>query len=168
VEVTTANGRPGAWIWALGLVICLMGCQPRVYRTPPLRPPRPPAASLPQPARPIFYVAINQLNLRGCPGLECPKITALELNAAVENLGEIDNWTQVRVKSDGTIGFVNSRYLSPQPVEVAQPAKKKSKKAGVLKSTQPPEAPGGQKESGPKPPLPTLPEPGEPKGIQIM
>ena len=29
VDVTTTNGRPGAWICALGLVICLMGCQAR-------------------------------------------------------------------------------------------------------------------------------------------
>jgi hypothetical protein len=168
VDVITANGQTGAWICALGLVICLMGCQPRVHRTPPLPPSLPSVAPLPQPARPTYYVTINQLNLRACPSLDCPKIAALELNAEVEKLGETENWTQLRVKQDGTIGYVNSRYLSPQPVEVAQPTKKKSRKARPLKSTQPPKAAGEEGESGPKKQEPPLPEPEELKGILIM
>jgi uncharacterized protein YgiM (DUF1202 family) len=153
--------RPGAWICALALVICLMGCQPQVYRTPPLPPPLPPVAPLPQPVRPTFYVTINQLNVRTCPGLDCPKTSALELNAEVEKLGEIENWTQIRVKKDGTIGYVVSRYLSPQPVKVAQPTKKKPKKAKPPKATQPPVAAGEEGESGPQkhepsPPLPRV------------
>ena len=161
MDVTTANGRPGAWIGALGLVICLMGCQPRVHKAPPLPPPLPPAA-LPQPVRPTFYVTINQLNLRACPGLDSPKILALELNAEVEKMGESQNWTQIRVKKDGTIGYVSSRYLSPQPVKVAKPTKKKRKKAKPPKATQPPEeasreeGEAGPKQQGPSPPIPRV------------
>jgi hypothetical protein len=170
VDATTANGRPGAWICVLGLVVCLMACQPRVYRTPPSPTSLPPVAPLPQQARPTYYVTIDQLNLRACPGLDCPKIAALELNSEVEKLGETENWTQLRVKKDGIIGYVNSRYLSPQPVEVVQPAKKKSRKARPLKSTQSPKAAGDEGEAGPKKqePLPPLPEPEELKGILIM
>jgi hypothetical protein len=137
-----------------------MGCQPRVYETPPLPPPLPPAAPLPRPVRPTFYVTINQLNLRPCPGTDCPKTTSLELNAEVEKMGEVKNWTQIRVKKDGTIGYVSSRYLSPQPVKVAKPAKKKRKKAKPPKTTQPPEeesreeGEAGPKEQEPSPPLP--------------
>jgi SH3-like domain-containing protein len=73
-----------------------------------------------------FYVTINQLSLRACPGKGCHKISTLELNAEVEKMGEIENWTQIKVKKDGTIGYVSSRYLSPQPVVVAHPTKKKT------------------------------------------
>ena len=153
--------RPGAWICALTLVVCLMGCQSPASRTPPLPPPLPPVAPLPQPVRPTFYVTINQLNLRTCPGLDCPKACALELNAEVEKLGEIENWTQVRVKKDGTIGYVSSRSLSPQPVKVASRAKKKPKPARLPKATQPPVAAGEEGEAGPQkqepsPPLPRV------------
>ena len=108
------------------------------------------AAALPQPVRPTFYVTINQLNLRACPGLDSPKISALELNAEVEKMGEIENWTQIRVKQDGTIGYVSSRYLSPQPVKVAQPIKKKPKKTKPRKAAPPPEAAGEEEEAEPK------------------
>ena len=134
--------RPGAWICALALVICLMGCQSQDYRTPPLPPPLPPVAPLPQPVRPTFYVTINQLNLRACPGLDCPKTSALELNAEVEKLGEIENWTQIRVKKDGTIGYVSSRYLSPQPVKVAS-ARQEKTQAGKTPQSHPASCSGG-------------------------
>lgn len=151
MDATTAKGRPGAWICALGLVICLMGCQPRVNTAPLLPPPRPPAATLPRPVRPTFYVAINQLSLRTCPGIDCPKTSTLALNAEVEKMGEIENWTQIKVKKNGTIGYVSSRYLSPQPVKVAQLTKEKHKKAKPRKATQPTEAaetPGAAGEVG--------------------
>ena len=162
MDKITVTGRRGAWICALGLIISLMGCQPRVNNAPPLPPPLPPAAELSQPVRPTFYVTINQLNLRACPGTDSPKISALELNAAVEKLGESENWTQIRVKKNGTIGYVNSRYLSPQPVKVAKPIKKKPMKAKPRKATtQPPEAVGEEEEAEPKkqeppPPLPRV------------
>lgn len=159
VDETTDNRRFGALICALGLVISLMGCQPRVNNTPPLPPPLPPAA-LPQPVRPTFYVSIDQLNLRACPSLDSPKISALELNAEVEKLGEIENWTQIRVKKDGTIGYVSSRYLAPQPVKVARSIKKKPKKTTPRKAAPPPEAAGEVEEAEPKgepfPPIPRV------------
>jgi hypothetical protein len=150
----------GAWTCALGLIICLMGCQPGVVKAPPLPPPRPPAATLPRPVRPTFYVTISQLSLRACPGLDCHKISALDLNAEVEKMGEIENWTQVKVKKDGTIGYVRSRYLSPQPVKVAQATKKKPKKAKLRKATQPPEAAADAGEARPQKqePSPLLPQ----------
>jgi hypothetical protein len=162
IDAGTGNlngfGRPGVWICSIGLVICLMGCQPQVNKAPPPAPVAT-ATPLPRPVRPTFYVTINRLCLRACAGIDCPKISTLELNAEVEKLGETENWTQIKVKKDGTIGFVSSRYLSPQPVEVAKHTKKKSKKAKHRKATQPPEAAGKEGEAGPKkqepaPPLP--------------
>ena len=157
----TANGRLGAWSCALGLVICLMGCQPRVNKAPTLPPPLPPAAVLPRPVRPTLYVSINQLSLRACPGTDCRKISTLDLNAEVEKMGEIENWTQIKVKKDGTIGYVNSRYLSPHPVEVAHLTRKKPRKAKPHKATQPPAVAGEEGEAGPQkqelsPPLPRV------------
>ncbi|MGA7561821.1 MAG: SH3 domain-containing protein [Desulfobaccales bacterium] len=156
-----AFGRaiPGVWTCALGLVICLMGCQPPVTKAPLLSSPRPPVATLPRPVRPTFYVTVNQLNLRACPGLDCHKISTLDLNAEVEKMGVVDNWTQIKVKKGGTIGYINSRYLSPHPVEVAQPAKKKPNKAKHRKATQPFEAAVEAGESGPQKQEPSAPLP---------
>jgi hypothetical protein len=170
VNETTANGRLGAWIGALGVVICLMGCQPRGYTTPPLPPPLPPVAPLSQPVRPTFYVTINQLNLRACPGKDCPKTADLELNAEVEKIGEFENWTQIRVKKNGTIGYVSSRYLSPQPLKVAQLTKKKTKKAKPPKAAQLSEAAREEGKAGPQKqePSPPLPEPEDPKVPRVM
>lgn len=156
---TTSHGRPGAWTCALGLAICLMGCQPKVNQAPPPPALLPPVAVRPRPVRPTFYVNINQLSLRACPGLDCRKISTLELNAEVEKMGEIEKWTQVKVKRDDNIGYVSSRYLSPHPVQVAQLTKKKPKKAKPRKAAQSPEAVGEEVEAGPKqqepsPPLP--------------
>jgi hypothetical protein len=106
-------------------------------------------------------VTINQLSLRACPSVDCPKTSTLELNAEVEKMGEIEKWTQIKVKKDGTIGYVSSRYLSPHPVEVAQLIKKKPKKTKPPKATRAPEAAGEEGEAGPKkqepsPPLPRV------------
>jgi predicted Zn-dependent protease len=97
--------------------------------------------------------------------MDCPKISALELNAEVEKMGEIENWTQIRVKKDGTIGYVSSRYLSPQPVEVAPPTKKKPKKVKPPKATKPPKPAEEEGEAPPKKPPPPVEEtkPGEEK-----
>jgi uncharacterized protein YgiM (DUF1202 family) len=159
------GGSEPPWIFALLLIICLMGCQSQVSQAPPLPPPLPappPPAELPPPAGPTFYVSINELNLRTCPGIDCPKISTLELNTEVEKMGEIRNWTQIKVKKDGTMGYVSSRYLSLKPVEVAQHPKKKRKKTQAQKAVQPPEAPGEEEETGPK-----KEEPSPPK-IRIM
>ena len=155
--------RPVALICAFGLAICLTGCHPQANKTPPLPLPPGPAATLPRPVRPTFYVTINELNLRACPGLDCPKTSTLELNAEVEKLGEIGDWTQIKVKKDGTIGYVSSRYLSPKKlVAVATLTKKKPKKAKHRKATQPPVAAEKKEEAEPKqqeepsPPIPRV------------
>ena len=154
MEPTTVNGRPGVWICALGLVICLLGCQPRAYQSSPLPPPLPPAATPPRPARPILYVGINQLILRACPGKDCPKIYPLELNAAVEKIGETENWTQIRVQKDGNMGWVNSRYLSQKRVEVAPGSKRKRQEVKRSIATKPPKPAEEKVESPPKKPAP--------------
>ncbi|MHB8069132.1 MAG: SH3 domain-containing protein [Desulfobaccales bacterium] len=153
------NGRSGAWICALGLVICLIGCQTQVSKVPPSPPPLPPKPAQPKAVRSTFYVTTNQLSLRACPGIDCKKITTLKLNAEVEKMGESQNWTQIKVKKDGTIGYVSSRYLSPQPVEVAHLTKKKPKKTKSPKATQPPEVPMEAGKAWPKNPEPEPPIP---------
>jgi hypothetical protein len=154
-----AWGRPGPWICALGLVIGLLGCQPRVHKPPALPPPLPPVAPLPRPVHPTLYVTVHQLRLRTCPGKDCPQTSTLELNTAVEKLGEIEKWTQIRVKKDGTIGYVSSRYLSPQPVKAAKPTKKKHKLAKHHKVTPPPKAVAEEKGTAPQQEKPSPPLP---------
>ncbi len=100
------------------------GCAQRRYIPPPL-PAGPAAPPLPpQVNRPVFYVKVNHLNLRACPGMDCPKISQLERGEEVEKVGVAEDWFQIRVKRDGRLGWVDSRYLSPTPMaapEVAPP-----------------------------------------------
>jgi uncharacterized protein YgiM (DUF1202 family) len=97
-------------------VVCL-SCQPRMAPMPRQAPPPPPvAAPQPSPQRETFYVKVGRLNLRAGPGMDFPKLGLLERNEEVEKLGEAENWYQVRVKRDGTLGWVSSEYLSKTPV----------------------------------------------------
>ena len=104
----------------LGLALCLAGCQglfPQPVYTPPVAPAPPAPPPPPQVVRPTFYVAVKStLNLRACPGMDCPKIAVLNRNQEVEKVGDAADWSQIRVKQDGTIGWVDSRYLSATPV----------------------------------------------------
>jgi len=95
----------------LGLVVCLAGCQ-SIFPKPAYTPP-------PQLTRPTFYVAVSRLNLRACPGMDCLKLAVLKRNEEVEKVGDADDWSQIRIKRNGTIGWVSSRYLSATPVAVA-------------------------------------------------
>ena len=98
------------------------GCAPSRYIPPPL--PRAPIAPAlpPQVSRPVFYVKVNHLNLRACPGMDCPKISLLERDEEVEKVGAAEDWFQIRVKRDGRLGWVDSRYLSPTPVAAPEAA----------------------------------------------
>ena len=108
------------WRWigvfALGMALGLMACAPKYYA-----PPAPPLAPAPTPAppqvvRPLYYIKANRLNLRACPGMDCPKISVLERGEEVEKIGASEDWFQIRVKRDGRLGWVDSRYLSSTPV----------------------------------------------------
>ena len=110
---------------ALVVAFGLAGCAPTRYIPPPL--PRPPTAPAlpPQVSRPVFYVKVNHLNLRACPGMDCPKISLLQRGEEVEKVGAAEDWFQIRIKRDGRLGWVDSRYLSPTPMaapEAAPPA----------------------------------------------
>lgn len=98
------------------------GCAPPRYIPPPL--PRAPIAPAlpPQVSRPVFYVKVNHLNLRACPGMDCPRISLLERDEEVEKVGAAEDWFQIRVKRDGRLGWVDSRYLSPTPVAAPEAA----------------------------------------------
>ena len=103
------------WQLLLGLVLALvcLSCRPSVAPGPRQAPPPPPAAHPePPPQRPTFYVKVGRLNLRAGPGMDFPKLGLLERNEEVEKVGEAENWYQIRVKRDGTLGWVSSEYLS--------------------------------------------------------
>jgi uncharacterized protein YgiM (DUF1202 family) len=141
-------------VWVgLGLVLCLAGCQ-TLFPKPAYTPPRAPAPAAPPPpsqvVRPTFYVAVSRLNLRACPGMDCPKIAVIERNEEVEKLGEAEDWSQIRIKRDGTIGWVSSRYLSATPV-VAPP-----------EAAPPLPEPEKVKPTPEKPPAVEMPKPAKP------
>ncbi len=101
----------------------LSGCMTRyVWEPPEPKPaPPPPPAVQAQPPAPLMYVAASKLNLRACPGMDCPKVGSLDRNNEVEKLGEFEDWFQVRSKKDGTVGWVNARYLASAPVTAPKP-----------------------------------------------
>jgi len=116
VWLFTGNKRLGLGLLGLFLALSLSGCletRPFISAPPP---PPPPAALPPVVARPTFYVTGGHVNLRACPGMDCPKISILNRNDQVEKVGDADDWAQVRVRSDGRLGWVSSRYLSATPV----------------------------------------------------
>ena len=85
----------------------------------------------------VLYVAADRLNLRACPGMDCPRINLLTRNQEVEKVGESQGWFQVRSRQDGTLGWVDARYLGSAPVadtvalpsETVQPKQTKSVEA---------------------------------------
>jgi Bacterial SH3 domain len=108
-----------SWQVILGAVLTMvcLSCQPRVAPLPRQAPPPPPvAAPKPPPQRETFFVKVGRLNLRAGPGMDFPKLGLLERNEEVEKLGEAENWYQVRLKRDGTLGWVSSEFLSKTPV----------------------------------------------------
>jgi hypothetical protein len=107
------------WIWLglLGALAAIMGCETMMYPSYP-PPPPPPVAAPPPPSRLTLYVNASRLNLRACPGMDCPRVATLERNEEVEKVAETEDWVQVRVKRDGTIGWVANPYLSDRPVPV--------------------------------------------------
>ena len=114
--------KKGVWCrWqlvfgALLAMVCL-SCMPSMGPAPRQAPPPPPVARPePPPQHPSFYVKVGRLNLRAGPGMDFPKLGLLERNEEVEKLGEAESWYQVRVKRDGTLGWVSSEYLSSTPV----------------------------------------------------
>jgi hypothetical protein len=151
-EVTIRKSWWVVWV-GLGLVFCLAGCQ-ALFPKPGYTPPKAPAPAAPPPPaqviRPTFYVAVNRLNLRACPGMDCPKIAVLERNEELEKLGDAEDWSQVRVKRDGTIGWVSSRYLSPTPV------------VGPPEGAPPPPEPEMVRPTPEKPPAVEMPKPAKP------
>ena len=134
---------------ALAVAFALAGCAPTRYVPPPL--PQGPAAPAlpPQVNRPVFYVKVSHLNLRACPGMDCPKISLLERDEEVEKVGASEDWFQIRVKRDGRLGWVDSRYLSPTPVAAPEAAP----------PSPPVEAPPPLPERIQPPPLPERPAP---------
>lgn len=149
----------GNWQWLLGVVLALacLSCQPRMAPVAPPPPPSPPPRVTPEPPkRPTYYVRVDLLNLRAGPGMDFPKIGQLKRNEALEKVGEAEDWFQVRVKRDGTLGWVASRYLSGQPVAapsgIAKPEPPATKPPGEVTPAQP---------QLPPTKLPTAPKPAE-------
>jgi hypothetical protein len=160
----------GKVLWPLLLGCCLAfwlaGCAPRIIETPYVPPPPPKPAPPPEVQRPVFYVAATRLNLRGCPGMDCPKISMLEQNEVVEKIGELDDWCEVVVKRDGRRGWVSSRHLATEPVTpaVEAPPPPVAPLPPVVAPPPPVVAPTPpvEKPAPPKPPVPEKPKPVKP------
>ncbi len=142
----------------LGLAACATPPPPPLptYAPPPVAaaPRLPPQA----PGAPLF-VAVPRLNLRACPATNCQIIRVLSRNTELAALGEQGGWVQVRVLSNGLVGWVGGRYVSPQPVSrsprLQGPAAPSGQPAPAPESpseewAEPPqEAPGPSPEQGP-------------------
>jgi uncharacterized protein YraI len=135
------------------LVLCLLallanGCTHKAGWRPPEEPKiaTPPTEAPPKVEYQVMYIAADRLNLRACPGMDCPRISLLSRNQQVEKVGESQGWFQVRSRQDGTLGWVDGRYLSSSPVaenvalpsEAVQPKQTKSVEAKPKVKTPPP------------------------------
>jgi len=152
------------WQLLLGLVLALvcLSCRPSVAPGPRQAPPPPPAAHPePPPQRPTFYVKVGRLNLRAGPGMDFPKLGLLERNEEVEKVGEAENWYQIRVKRDGTLGWVSSEYLSSTPVTspIETPVPEVPAAPAAKTKETPPAAPEEPKKPKPAKETPTPREP---------
>ncbi len=159
VKVEAGLWRRGRWLLGVVLIFLCVACQPRFQPTRPAAPPPPPPpAPKPAPQLPTFFVSVGRLNLRAGPGMDFPKLHVLERNEEVEKVGEMEDWFQVRVKKDGTLGWVASRYLSSKPVTAplepptAEPA-----------AREPPAAAKPPVPGAPRPPRPDTVTPRAPK-----
>lgn len=147
-----------SWQVIIGAVLTLacLSCQPRMAPMPRQAPPPPPvAAPQPPPQREILYVKVGRLNLRAGPGMDFPKLGLLERNEEVEKIGEAENWYQVRVKRDGTLGWVSSEYLSKTPV--TSPIVTPVPQAPPAPAETKPQAPGKVETTIPRAPKPAEP-----------
>ena len=144
------------------LAMMCFSCQHGMTPAPRQAPPPPPAFR-PEapPQRPSMYVKVGRLNLRAGPGMDFPKLGLLERNEEVEKLGEAENWYQVRVKRDGTLGWVSSEYLSSTPVTspIETPVPEVPAAPAAKTKETPPAAPEEPKKPKPAKETPTPREP---------
>lgn len=150
------------WVWLglLGALAAVMGCEAFISQPQYPPPPPPPVAAPPPPSRPTFYVNASRLNLRACPGMDCPRVATLDRNEEVEQIAQTEDWIQVLVKRDGSIGWVANRYLSdrPLPVEMAPAAPAPAVPEPAPPAAAPPERPAVTERPKPaKPPETGLP-----------
>lgn len=163
--ISWPDGKPCRCLLAVTFFFLVMilgsGCQQKVGWTPPPAPPpsQPPPPPAPKVDYQVFYVAADRLNLRACPGMDCPKIAALIRNQEVEKVGESQGWFQVRSRRDGTLGWVDARYLASTPVPEAAtlPATETSPPRAAKPPETKPETPLEAKPK-PKPKPPALTE----------
>ena len=152
-----------SWQLLLGALLAMvcMSCRPAVAPVPRQAPPPPPVARPEEPVQhPTFYVKVGRLNLRAGPGMDFPKLGLLDRNEEVEKVGEAENWYQIRVKRDGTLGWVSSEYLSSTPVSspIQTPVPETPVAAPAAKEKEVPPPPPAE----PKKPKPAQVEPSAP------
>lgn len=171
------KGFWGNWQWLPGvlvLALACLSCQPTLGPARPSLPPPPPTVTPTPPQRPTYYVGVDLLNLRAGPGMDFPKISQLNRNEEVEKVGEAEDWFQIRVKRDGTLGWVASRYLSNNPVsappETAAPGPPKTAPPGEAAPTEPQRPKPSKVETvlprAPKPAEAAEPPPPEPEPVE--
>jgi hypothetical protein len=161
-----ANSRR-VWLWLVlaAVLVAAVGCETFMPHTPyPPPAPAPPPVVAPPPSRPPFYVAASRLNLRACAGMDCPRIATLQRNEEVEILAEAEDWAQIKVKRDGSIGWVAMQYLSdrPVPVEMAPAAPAPSVGEPPAPDVARPEPPPAEPAAPLRPPETVLPGPPRP------
>jgi hypothetical protein len=145
----------------LGFLLTVTGCQ-SVFPPSGYPPPAPPPPVVAPPlSRPLFYVNASRLNLRACPGMDCPKVATLERNEEVEQVAETEDWIQVRVRRDGSIGWVATRFLSdrPVPMEMAPATPEPEMKPQVPERAMPERPPDSGRYEPSKPAETYLPRP---------
>jgi SH3-like domain-containing protein len=108
----------------------------------------------PQRSRPTLYVAADLVNLRAAPDLEAPRLSVLKQDEEVEKVGDAEDWSQVRVKRTGSLGWVNKAYLASRPAATAPEARPRPPAPAALRPMAPSPAKPVAKEAKPVSPPP--------------
>lgn len=69
-----------------------------------------------------YLYATTALNVRTGPGTKYPRITWINYNQIVQQIGKSGNWAYIKL-GDGTIGYASLKYLKPygtftQPIDI--------------------------------------------------
>nr|WP_111299722.1 SH3 domain-containing protein [Paracoccus saliphilus] len=62
---------------------------------------------------PVLYVTATRVNMRSGPGTNHPVISGIDRGTAVQALGPVGDWVQIRVPG-GQTGFASGQFLSPE------------------------------------------------------
>ena len=105
-----------------GLALFAFACGTSTTVEAPPPAPSPSVAPAIQPAKTVVYVTASSVNVRREPSMTGEVLKQAKKNDALTQLSSMEDWTNVQL-SDGTVGWVASRFLSQSQSSSTKTAK---------------------------------------------